>query len=85
MVVAFKAINGEGNSGITPPATASSVLPIVKNPRFYSATGNSFQLPVSSSWVNTLPRPKNLWTMHPQLEQTAKLTYQVQPLNVGGT
>ena len=85
MVVAFKAINGEGNIGITPPATASSVLPIVKNPRFYSATGNSFQLPVSSSWVNTLPRPKNLWTMHPQLEQTAKLTYQVQPLNVGGT
>jgi len=84
VVVAFKTINGEGN-GAKLPVVASALLPIVKNPRFYSAAGNSFQLPVSSSWVNALPRPKNLWTMHPQLEQMSKLTYQVQQLNVGGT
>ena len=85
MVVAFQTINGDGNGGVLTPASSASFLPLAKNPRFYSATGNSFQLPVSSSWVNALPRPKNLWTLHPQLEQMSKLTYQVQQLNVGGT
>lgn len=86
----MKLANSNGTSGgttslpttatVTSPASPSKALP-----RFYTASGNSFQLPISSSWVNTLPRPKNLWTLHPQLEQTTKLTYQVQQLNVGGT
>jgi glycogen synthase len=89
VVVAIKIANNNGVAGALLPATITTPAPPTGSskvlPRFYTASGNSFQLPISSSWVNTLPRPKNLWTLHPQLEQTTKLTYQVQQLNVGGT